>query len=109
MRYILIIFMIFINMFASNTYSKYNEVDGETIQTIIKERIGNKFDNFRNQNISTIVELNIKENGEMNYKIIQYSKNEEFNKIIENFIKEENGKIYYSNPKMTKIRIDFKP
>lgn len=83
--------------------------DIEFISNIIKIKIKEKTSKYKYKNLSYEVTLVIDEKGKICYYPIKKSNNEEYNEIIENFIKEENGKIYYNDPILRKMNITFKP
>jgi hypothetical protein len=116
MKLILIVFMIFINLYAKNPYQVVYDKNNpehvkelDTVQETIIKNLGNRLDKFKNQYLRATIELNVIENGKYYFKIIKYSNNKEYDKTIQNFINEENGKIYYINPKFLRVRIDLKP
>lgn len=116
MKFILIFFMIFINLFASNPKNSYYDKnnpehikEAKSIQNTIKINLKDRLDKFRNQNLETVVEVEVNEEGKYYFKIIKNSTNKDYDKTIQEFLNEENGKKYYENPNFLRLRISFIP
>ena len=88
---------------------KKGQKDIERIQKIMTENLKEDMKKFNNKSLLYKVVLTINKNGEMCYYSIEKSKDEEYNKFIEKFIKNENGKIYYNDPIISEVNIDIKP
>lgn len=125
MRIIFLIFCLFsfsfskcdgteFSIFAKPNKSKYdknnpNDVkEMDMIRKIITINLNNRLSRFKNQNLETKVLIKVNELGEYCFKITEYSKNNEFNQVIQNFLNEESEKKYYENPKFKSILFTFK-
>ena len=80
----------------------------ELLSAIISANTRAKLLKFKNQNLSADVMIRVNNFGEYCFKIQKYSNNKEFNETIQNFINEENGKMYFENPIFKSILITFK-
>lgn len=120
MKVIILIFCLFSIGFAvcneryinNPSRTKINEEtkeELEKIHKIIVNALGDGIKKFPDKSLTYNINLIIEENGEFCYYGWKKSNNEEYNKFIEDFMKRENGKIYYNNPKVKKININFKP
>jgi len=94
---------------SKTKYNEENKKEFEEINKIIVDNLKNGIKKFDNKNLLYNVQLTIDENGEFCYYSIKKSDNEEYNKFIEKFIENENGKIYYENKIFKRISIDIKP
>jgi ABC-type molybdate transport system substrate-binding protein len=116
MKYILIIVILYANLFAKNPYQvrydKNNSKDVkemETIQKKITENLGGRLNKFKKQNLKTVVQFEVIGNEVYYFKIIEKSNNIEYDRTIQDFLNEENGKKYYENPKFLRMIINLKP
>ena len=80
----------------------------ELLSAILSANTRAKLLKFKNQNLSVDVIIRVNDFGEYCFKIQKYSNNKEFNETIQNFINEDNGKIYFENPIFKAILFTFK-
>ena len=80
----------------------------ELLSAIISANSRAKLLEFKNQDLKVEVLIRVNIFGEYCFKIQKYSNNKEFNETIQNFINEENGKMYFENPIFKSILFTFK-
>lgn len=110
MKIFIIIAMLFLNLYGENIRFKSDDKDIKAITNKLNENLGNRLEkfNYKNNKYSFKVILKLDENGIVKYEIVEKSKNEEYNKMIEEFLNNENGKYYLKDSKFKKINIEFK-
>lgn len=92
--------------YKKNNQDHVKELD--IVSKILVVNENNRFSKF-DKNLKAVVQLKVSNLNEYCFKIIEYSKNDEFNKVLQNFLNEENGKTYVKEPIFKIINITFKP
>ena len=92
-------------------YKKNNQdhvKEFDIVSKILEVNVNNRFSKF-DESLKAVVQVKVSNLNEYCFKIIEYSKNDEFNKVLQNFLNEENGKIYIKEPIFKIFNIDLKP
>lgn len=92
-------------------YKKNNQdhkKEFDIISRILVVNMNNRLSKF-DKDLKAVVQVKVSNLNEYCFKIIEYSKNNEFNKVLQNFLNEENGKIYIKEPIFKIFNIDLKP